>query len=302
MDALIKELDQKHDDFNGSFSDRAYKHSFNFAYAYIEILEKQPRIKAIIENDEKEIENKRLEIIARDISEDMKNELFFVAMTSSLSFCYDELYRDIYLPMRKFKAYPLTPPQDIIGETQIYPHFRLMASMGIVRLLIKFYQFFNVKVRKNLDSYTAIQKIIHNIRQEKYRVYFNTVHQTLIPHLLKLSTEKEADLPKVKDERIKIVLDHKIGLYRADNEKLLYPVKRRTKRFKLIKFLYSKDDCGIIELGEETNQDGEVIVKEVRKINHLFRKYLDVADDLIVHHHTSGYSLNKKSFSIKANP
>lgn len=299
MDSLIAELKQKHTDFNDSFSARAYKHSFDFVYAYIEILEKQPRVMAIIENNQKEIEVKRQEIIAKDISGDVKNELFLGILMSSLSFCYDELYRDIYLPVRKYKAYPLTPPKDIIGETEIYPHFRLMASIGIVKFLIKIYQFFHVKVRRNFDSYSAIQKIVHNIRQEKYRLYFNNVHQALIPHLLRLSTEKEADLPEVKDGRIKIVLDHKKGLYRADNEKFLYPIKRRTKRFKLIKYLSSKDDCGITELGKETNQDSEVVIKEVRKINGLFRRYLDVADDLIIHHQTSGYSLNKNSFAIK---
>ena len=45
MDSLIAELKQKHIDFNDSFSARAYKHSFDFAYAYLNILEKENKIK-----------------------------------------------------------------------------------------------------------------------------------------------------------------------------------------------------------------------------------------------------------------
>jgi len=276
MDSLITQLDKKYQDFNGSFSDRAYKFSFDYAYAYFEILEQQPRLK---------------EIIGKDKENNQGN---------SLSFYYAELHRDIYLPMSKYKVSHFTPPQDIIGDTQIYPHFRLMISLWLAKHIVRLFPFLKTKDR-DFNSYVAIQKIIHNIRQKKYQIYFIQLHQALIPLILKISSETDKGSFKIDDTRIKIFIDDKKGIFKADNDQLSYPIKRKTKRMKLIKHLVGKDDCGVVELAKETNQFKETIMKEITEINRLFRHNLDVADDLIIHHDTGGYSLNKKSFDITLN-
>lgn len=280
MDILISQLDKKHAEFMTKIGSRSSSDFFSLVYEYLAIVETQPELKEIVENDKLNVSS--------------ENQKF------SLYFCYGELHRDIYTPMAKYRRTPNLTQQEIIGTTKISNRLMTRIALKIAKLIARVLPLTKGKDDK-MEAYFAIQKLIDNAGQTKYWAYFDRLHHGLIPQLLKLNSKKKTDLPDTKDNRIKIILDHQKGLYRADNEKLLYPIKRRTKRFKLIKYLSAKDDCGLNELAKETNQDNEVVIKEVRKINHLFRRCLDVADDLIVHHQTGGYSLNKKSFLIKVN-
>lgn len=101
--------------------------------------------------------------------------------------------------------------------------------------------------------------------------------------------------------KIAIIFDPKKGLYRSDNQLLNYPIKKSSKRLKLIKclapFVHSKSVAETRSKARQRNDN--VVIKEVKAINKLFREKLKVSDDLIIHNDNGGYLLNHEKFSIQ---
>ena len=301
MDSLIQQLDQKHKDFNGSYADKAYNFSFDCAYEYLEILERQSAIKKIIETDKQKVEDKKQQIITKTPSLEVQEDLLYDTQKHSLSFCHSELHRDIYVPMARYKEFPNLPPHEVIGSAKIARHIFVDFFLLVSRFIIKLFRLCRFRIHGSPDSVFAFSRVVINIRQEKYRTYFNRLHHTLIPLILELNSKTIVSQTEINNDRIKIFVNDTRGIFRADNDLLSYPIKRKTKRMKLIKHLVNNDNCPVSELAETTNQEKETIMKEITEINRLFRKSLDVADDLILHHDTGGYSLNKKSFAVSIN-
>lgn len=241
MDSVIAQLDKKYQNFSGNFADRAYNFSFDYAYSYLDILEQQPRIK---------------EIIGKNKDNTQKYSLFF---------CYNELHRDIYLPMSKYKASALTPPNEIVGETQIYPHFRNMFTLKLAQFLIKTFPSLNRKDR-DFDSYIAIQKIIYNIRQEKYKKYFDNLHQALIPLILSINDEKTENNKKETPVKSNLPLsfNSRTGDFVFYNAKGNLPIGGQ--EFKVFSTLYNAPDfqAEYLKLIQSYNPSVEVAHKAYR--------------------------------------
>jgi hypothetical protein len=175
-----------------------------------------------------------------------------------------------------------------------------MISVWLVKHTIHLFPFLKTKNR-DFNSYVAIQKVIHNIRQKKYQMYFKQLHENLILLILKISSEPSGIIPKINNLKIKIIIDDKKGIFKADNDKLTYPIERKSKRMTIIKHLLTKDTISLHELMTITGQTDTVVMKSITEINQLFREKLKVAYDLILKNPTGGYSLNKTDFDIRVN-
>ena len=76
-----------------------------------------------------------------------------------------------------------------------------------------------------------------------------------------------------------------------------YPMRGK-KRPKIVKML--KDGKKELKIFVELLQQQEpLVISEIRQINKIFRKKLNVTEDLIIHIPTGGYDLNRKCFEIK---
>jgi len=97
--------------------------------------------------------------------------------------------------------------------------------------------------------------------------------------------------------KIDILVDNEKGIYR--NEKLCYPIRIKSARFRIIKQLNEKrSPTSISEIKLLTGQKEQLISKEIREINRLVRKNLKVKNKFIVHIDTGGYKLNDKKYNI----
>jgi len=140
-----------------------------------------------------------------------------------------------------------------------------------------------------------------------YEGEFRRFHLALLDELattrtkIKKSIKEEKPISKkeVPANKIKIYLDDNKGIYQVDKPDLSYPLKKISKRYKLIQCLISKDSISIYELSETIHQTKELTMKEISSINKLFRQKLSIPHDLIVHIATGGYSLNKYTFDIE---
>lgn len=132
------------------------------------------------------------------------------------------------------------------------------------------------------------------IRDKKLFEYLEGVYQRKgVPSKL---YKKPSATPKIA-----IIFDPKKGLYRSDNQHLNYPIKKSSKRLKLIKYLaplvHGKSVAETISVARQRNDN--VAIKEVKAINKLFREKLEVSGDLIIHNDNGGYLLNHDKFSIQ---
>lgn len=92
---------------------------------------------------------------------------------------------------------------------------------------------------------------------------------------------------------IQIFIDKEWGIYRErDGKHLSYPIKHNSKRFGVIDYIRKNERVSVSELNEVVNQTSSLTIKEIKGINELFKKKLELEDDLIFHLPTKGYVLN----------
>ncbi len=132
------------------------------------------------------------------------------------------------------------------------------------------------------------------ISKEKFYNFYNKVND----QIKKLRGQEKKD-----EGKIVIIIDDMKGIYRQDNPELCYTLGNNSKRKKLINYLFLKDRAFLSDIETSTNRVGrkELIMKEIREINDLFRKNLKVNEDLIYSIPTDGYCLNKDKFDIRMN-
>ena len=298
MDLLIAQLDKKYSAFlrkldnNSSFNEA----SFNSAFEYFCITESQSEIKKIIENDRLEIGYKKDAVIFKNSSEDDQKDIMSRIEKNSLSFCYEEILRDMYIPMMKYKkSYDLLTPKDITGNITLR-HEKFFNFMSNTTKCIA--KFFHLTDRKDsdIDVSVAIGKIEYTFNQEKYHVYMSRIHSALTQQLLEIHTQKSH---ATESSKIHIIIDSKKGIYQANNDKRSYKIDKISKRLKLIKYLAIKDNCRIWELEGFLHQTKSSIITAIAGINKKFRESTDLVEDLVIHIDTGGYSLNKDVFDIE---
>ena len=197
--------------------------------------------------------------------------------------------------MTKFKNKSQLPThKEIIGSTRLFREKSMDFVCSVGAFIAKH---FYSATKKEIEGASAMLKIEYTFTQRKYDTYMKNIHSALIPQLLEICTrQKEVATGEILKDRI--VISEKKGIYRADNEDLIYSVDNKSKRMKLIKHLASKDNCSVSELMDITNQDKGVVIKSVQEINEKFRKKTQLTHDLILHFKASGYSLNKDDFAI----
>ncbi len=200
MDLLIAQLDQKYKDFlrNLNYKEPADSVAFGHAYDYFCIIEKQPRIKEIIENDRKEIGYKKDAVVFNHPSIDEQKDIMDRIEWNSLSFCYDEMSRDMYIPTLKYKnSLDVLTPKDIIGITEIRREKFISFMFYLVKKVGKW--FVTDRSDSDIDNRIALGKIEYNFKQEKYQVYMSRIHSILIPQLLEIHTKKPIDVSDPED-------------------------------------------------------------------------------------------------------
>jgi hypothetical protein len=123
------------------------------------------------------------------------------------------------------------------------------------------------------------------------------LHTMLIPQLLEICTRPK-EVATVESSKYKIIMSERNGIYQSGNEKAVYSIGKWTKRFRLIKYLLSKDGCRLSELENAINQPGPVVMRAIEDINRLFIDNTGIGHVLILHNDTIGYHLNKQKFEI----
>ncbi len=295
MDIVVQQLELRYNKFIENRDRDHALYSFNPAYEYMVIIETQPKIKEIIENDKASTEAKKQQIVAQNLLPKDQERMLNKINRSSLSFYYSEIYRDVYVPMTKYKTAlrPLTH-WEIVGSTKLFREKFVNAIYVVGAFLVSIFSSYD---KKDIDGALSMAKIEYTFTQKKYGTYMERIHAALIPRLLEICTLPK-EVATTETLKNKIVISEKKGIYQSGKEQSVYSIGKRTKRFRLIKHLLSKDDCPLSELEKVTNQDGNVVMKSIPEINKLFRENVGVSDDLIIHNDTSGYSLNKAVFDI----
>ena len=295
MDTVVQQLELKYGKFIEQRERDNALYSFGPAYEYLVIIETRPRVREIIENDRLSTDTKRQEILAQELPPEDKERMVNKINRSSLSFCYSEVYRDVYIPMMKYKTalQPLSHTE-MVGSTKLFRERFVSVIYAVGAFLVRTFSSYD---KKDIDTASSMAKIEYTFTQRKYETYMERIHAALIPRLLEICTRPKevATVTILKDT---IVISEKKGIYQSGNEQAVYAIGKRTKRFKLIKYLLSKDDCKLSELEAVTNQEDTVVMKAVLEINRLFREKTGLVHDLILHNDTSGYSLNKQAFEI----
>jgi len=295
MDTLISQLDQKYEKYSqkliNNHNGNLDENIFYNAYDYLCITEKQPKIREIIEKDRKDTGIKIKKIIEQNDSKEAQRDLKRRIEYNSLSFCYDQVLRDVYIPKNKvINSEKLLSPDEIIGATHIHwKEFWDTIYFFLKGLIFLFTD------RKDIPMNIALQQIIHNFAsQRKYSMYFETIHTALKPQLLEIHTQDK----ELSSKKIRIIIDDKKGIYEDGQEQTAYEIGKTSKRLKLIKLLKSKE-CHLAILVSSLYQKEGAIINSISAINKLFREKANQSYDLINHSDSIGYYLNTDKFEIK---
>lgn len=121
-----------------------------------------------------------------------------------------------------------------------------------------------------------------------------TIKESIAKLKMKLSE------PVAIPSKVGISFDVKKGFYRTDNQTLNYPIRKGTKRFRLLKLLsplVQSTSVSVIK-AKTLHHSSNLVIKEVKEINRLFREKLKVKDDFVLHNETGGYLLNHEKFVV----
>jgi len=143
------------------------------------------------------------------------------------------------------------------------------------------------------EKYAELRAFVFNTK-DRYDDFLKTAK-------VGLSLRQEASRKTSDHTKTAISIDPLKGLCRNDGDALSYPIRKNSKRFKLVKLLFRASqsvDISTIKKGTK-HHSGNLVIKEIGEINKLFRKKLEVEDDFIIHNETGGYSLNHEKFAIK---
>lgn len=104
-------------------------------------------------------------------------------------------------------------------------------------------------------------------------------------------------IPALKNaKRIPITLSDKDGIYRNDGKGKQYGISKKRKA--LLFLIAKKGRVSLPELQKETGRSESRISSEITEINKVFRDSLMLADNIIIHNNTGGYSINNTVFEI----
>jgi hypothetical protein len=129
---------------------------------------------------------------------------------------------------------------------------------------------------------------------------FPEIYKKIVAEPSPSQVEEKNIQPEVASEGQKrtIIISADDGIYcNKESKKPNYAIKGK-KRTKLINALKGGKVTGSF-LADHLGQDLQTISKEVGKINELFRKNLQLQNDLIVRVETGGYKLNREKFDIQ---
>ena len=292
MDLVISQLDRKYQEFLDALDRKSFYNIFRCVYEYFDIIQSQKDLQRIIDVERQEIENKK-KVVDSDmaLSAKDKKETIKRIEDQSYSFGYNKINERIYLPMKNYKeSLTLSPKESLTGRALSVKE----QSKNVGEYLT---DIFFSSVFGNIEPAKLFwTKFKYLCFTDNVAVYMEKLHSGLI--------KKKLELPVIQfkeekaDDRIKIVIDDKKGIYQEGKEQLAYSIARISKRMKLIKHLISKDNCSLSELNRITKQDKVVTMKSIPEINDLFKSKLDLNDDLILSVDTGGYSINKNVYSV----
>jgi len=116
---------------------------------------------------------------------------------------------------------------------------------------------------------------------------------------VKAEYENSKTIKKYKN-KMNIFVSDENGIFTNEKtKKPNYPVKIRSKRFKIIKNLKDgkKDGNILSELFYEKNLS--TLSKEIKEVNKIFTEKLNLRDNLIISIDTGGYKLNNDKYNVK---
>jgi len=160
--------------------------------------------------------------------------------------------------------------------------------------------------RDIIESYAnSIQIYNFSFNDREYRNKRNLYIKINPEIFYKVYREYESfmeDNKKDDRKRKEIIIDFQKGIYEKDNIKKIYKISG--KRFKIVEQLSKerKTNTPLKELIANTGQSDVIIIQAIKSINKIFRKKLNLKEDLIVNLKTGGgYRLNDEDFIIKKN-
>ncbi len=276
MDLLIAELNHKYAEFLEAIKKHSLPKTSRAVYEYFDIIQGQKTIQNILETDKQEIATKKAIVNSGTSStQSSRDEIIRRIDRNSLSYSHDLIYNRMYAPMKAYKE-----STDHLDEKILTGMSLLFQNESISEKLMGTWEQFKL--------YCALDDLV---------IWMERIHATLVKKLLEIE-KPEPVIAFDAPSKIGIVIDDDKGIYRSDDDTQFYAISRTSMRLKLVKYLATKDNCGIGELEKITEQTTHVTMKSVPEINKLFREKLNLTDDLILRPNTGGYSLNKDVFDI----
>ncbi len=285
--------------FKNALENKSEKDFYQLLYYYFDYIEKTPILHKIFWDSYNDYSQKHFEIwrikSKTDREVDDKSAKTNKLEQFNLYAVGSWIYNRIYIPIDDYKNSP-EPDREQDPVAVI-----LMRGESYALSLNEFpkIKYTNRWSKDSIRSYSRWFKDKRNFYEPQLRKF----HAILLDELQKVKESKQIQTTITEKKQIKrkIIIDDKKGIYRDDNPELNYKIKKDSKRFQIINFLIAKDKTAISEMEKEVKQEPTLIIKEIKKINELFRTQLKVSDDLVIHYPTGGYALNKDEFEIRIN-
>lgn len=292
MNTLISGLKTRYDAAFQASSDSEF---YQNIHAYIDFIVKTPALFKIMDDAEMNYHKKHYDIWHPRTEDEKENEQRAEQTRKMERFDlyaahYATLYLLIYFPLEDYKTtHESDKDQDPVA---------LIMIEGLKNVLARNWgkdpEYYLKWNRSALKAYSR--------RYEgKREFYENELRQFNLQFINEVEKIKEKPVVKdIIDARTKVFIDESEGIYRIiKDKKVNYSVGRDSKRFRVIKYLAVQEVVKLSKLEELTGQRPPVIIQEINKINKSFREKLKLGDDLIIHHKTGGYSLNKKKIDFQ---
>lgn len=296
MDLVISQLDRKYQEFQHVLDKESFYGVFRSIYEYFDIIHGQKELQKTIDTEKQKIEDKKKVVDSdQSLSPKDKKEAIERIEDQSYSFGYNKLNGKIYLPMKNYKESPTLSPKEALTGRALTVKEKSKNTGEYLTDVFFSSVFGDFEPAKVLWTRIKYQFSIDDIAIYMEKLHAGLVKKTLELPVIKFQEEKVSN-------KIKIVIDDRKGIFQAGKEQAAYGVERGSNRMKLIQHLMTKDNCGISELEDITEQTRSVTIKAMKHINELFRENLHLTDDLILSLKTGGYSLNKEVFDISISP